>query len=228
MEKEEILKKVIECAKRYRENLENKNILFVYYENSKVKYIETKFTESNFLHLTGLEYERKINGNIIKKSTIFYKDIINKKVSIHNIKIKNKDIIKLKLDILYNLMNINYSAKIIGEYDERTKKLLVTDKVIGNTRYCIGFKKVNGCYVPNTSLKEDIRKICRNTNKIEAIFCKKIKEIKYKNVTYLENKINLSQLLKNENLKKLIDETGLYSTNNLYNQKIFEYLSNKV
>lgn len=44
----------------------------------------------------------------------------------------------------------------------------------------------------------------------------------------LENKINLSQILKNENLKKLIDETGLYSTNNLYNQKIFDYLSNKV
>lgn len=219
---------MIDCAKKYRENLENKNIIFIYHEKNKINYIETRFTAGNFLHLTGLEYARNINGQESRSSIKFYKDIINNKLSVHNIKIKDKNTIKLKLEILYNLMNIGYSAKMIGTYDKVTKNLLVTDKVVGNVRYCIGVKQVNKFYIPNTSLKEDIRIISKNTNKIVAILDKHIEEEKYTNITYISNSISLWQIFKNKNLKELIDIENLYSNNILYNQKIFEYLSNNI
>ena len=56
--KSEIIKIICESAHKYRENLLNKNIIFIF-ENRKTKkidFVETLCTKYNFLHLTGIDY----------------------------------------------------------------------------------------------------------------------------------------------------------------------------
>ena len=219
MEKREIIKIIENCAIKYKNNLSNKNLLFVYYDKNIVKYIETKFLPSNFLHLTGIKYERESNNNAIK----FYKDILDKKVSLKNLKIVNEGIIKLKLNILNMILDINYSAKMIGEFNSNFKNLLRTEKIIGTNVYSMGFIKVGDYYIPNTTLKEDIRNITNKTNRVIAIFSKEIKEKQYSKLTYINKKTELVQIFKNKEIISKIDIENLYSKNINYNDKIKKY-----
>ena len=56
--KSEIIKRLSNGAKTYKENLLNKNILFIFEnkEEKNLNFIETIFLPSNFLHLTGIKY----------------------------------------------------------------------------------------------------------------------------------------------------------------------------
>ena len=209
MEKKEILKIIEECAIKYKNNLVNQNLLFVYYNKNKIEYIETKFLASNFLHLTGLTYTRSKNNNAIK----FFQDILDKKVSLKNIKIKNEAIVKLKLNILKIILDISYSAKMIGTFDAMSKNLLITDKIVGTNQYSMGFIKIGNYYIPNTVLKEDIRNITEKTNRIIAILNKTIKEKQYTNITFLERKTKLWQIMKNEELKSKINTNKVANKN---------------
>lgn len=219
MEKREIIKIIENCAIKYKNNLSNKNLLFVYYDKNIIKYIETKFLPSNFLHLTGIKYERESNNNAIK----FYKDILDKKVSLKNLKIVNEGIIKLKLNILNMILDINYSAKMIGEFNSNFKNLLRTEKIIGTNVYSMGFIKVGDYYIPNTTLKEDIRSITNKTNRVIAIFSKEIKEKQYSKLTYINKKTELVQIFKNKEIISKIDIKNLHSKNMNYNDKIKRY-----
>lgn len=223
MEKREIIKIIENCAIKYKNNLSNKNLLFVYYDKNIIKYIETKFLPSNFLHLTGIKYERESNNNAIK----FYKDILDKKVSLKNLKIVNEGIIKLKLNILNMILDINYSAKMIGEFNSNFKKLLRTEKIIGTNVYSMGFVKVGDYYIPNTTLKEDIRNITNKTNRVIAIFSKEINEKQYSKLTYINKKTELVQIFKNKEIISKINIENLYSKNMNYNDKIKRYNSIK-
>ncbi len=53
--KDKIKEKVIAGAKKYKNNLLPKNILFIFWNNKKIEFIETKFYDFNYLHLTGLK-----------------------------------------------------------------------------------------------------------------------------------------------------------------------------
>ena len=58
----EIIKRICESAKKYKNNLLNKNIIFIF-ENKKkqkIEYIEVLFLAQNFLHFTGIKYEKRI------------------------------------------------------------------------------------------------------------------------------------------------------------------------
>ena len=63
MNKKLLINELCNCAKIYHKNLENRNIMFIYIDE-EIKYIETKFTKSNFLHLTGVElFNKNIKAN---------------------------------------------------------------------------------------------------------------------------------------------------------------------
>lgn len=50
---------VVACAEQYRENLANKNLLFICQDkHKKITAIEFSFDASNFLHLTGLKVKK--------------------------------------------------------------------------------------------------------------------------------------------------------------------------
>ena len=169
----ELLDVIIDCAIKYKSNLEKNNIIFIFQDrNAKtieesINFIETIYYPTNFLHLTGLK------ANV--SSTEFYNKALTRNLSIKDIIMKNRYIAKLKLGILKNLMTIDISAKTLGSYDNTIKDKLYTEKVVGNVHYCFGYVKDNETeyfYTPNSSLREDIRDITITNNKILAIMKK--------------------------------------------------------
>ena len=188
MDKKTAINIITNCAKDYKKNLVNKNILFIFNNNSKMDFFEAVFLPRHFLHLTGIKVT-----NI--KSSDFYKMCLNKKLSLKNIQLSNDGTTSMKLDVLQKLMNLKSNVKMIGEYNN-SKTLLVTEKLIGNIYASMGFIKPidSNYYVPNTILKEDIRDISLKPIKnVVAIFEKEIKSDLY-NLLYLNKKIDITDL----------------------------------
>lgn len=82
---------------------------------------------------------------------------------------------------------------MIGVFGD-SNVLLETDLLVGNTVICMGFKKYGKYYIPNTALKEDVRKLIVNKNKIIAILKKDVKEINYSQCTYLNQNVDIKKL----------------------------------
>jgi len=170
MKKDEIIKCAIQNAKKYRDNLENNNIMFIY-ENKgskQLEYIETEYKPYNYLHLTGLDYKIKSNESKYQKAMEFYKLATIGKLNIKNITIKKSEIIDLKMKALNSLMSIDKSAKMIGKYNNTIKDALYTEKVSGTIHYCLGFVKSRDkkYYIPNTTLSQNILDITDVANRI--------------------------------------------------------------
>ena len=87
--------------------------------------------------------------------------------------------------------------------------MLKTDVLVGTTRNAIlGLKFIskNKIYVPNTILKEDIRKITHKRNRIIAIMKKDLREERYSEFTYMNKKTSKELLLKNRELRLKINK----------------------
>lgn len=82
IEKNEIIKTLCTCAKMYKENLENKNIMFIY-KDERAKFIEAKFLKSNFLHLTGIKLQNL-------KANAFYDKCIHNRILESEIRIQKR------------------------------------------------------------------------------------------------------------------------------------------
>ena len=54
MKKEEAVKIIVDCAKQYRGNLENQNLLFIFGSPQKPESLEAALLPRHFLHLTGV------------------------------------------------------------------------------------------------------------------------------------------------------------------------------
>lgn len=61
LSKEDIIKVVVESARLYKKNLQDKTFLFVLMDKRKnISFEEVSFYKNNFLHLTGLKINKKI------------------------------------------------------------------------------------------------------------------------------------------------------------------------
>ncbi|MFR5683062.1 MAG: hypothetical protein ACLUD1_03130, partial [Clostridia bacterium] len=78
-------------------------------------------------------------------------------------------------------------------------------------------------YVPNTALKEDIRKVVDNKAKIIAILKKDMTNNLYANITYLKQDYEIKDILKNQEITKNIDVNNIYSADRIVDKKIYEY-----
>ena len=159
--------------------------MFIYKENKKFIYIETKFLKSNFYHLTGLE-SKNINPNY------FYEKCLNNKLKESEIQIKKDGTTMLKISVLQSLMYIHKNAKMIGDFNG-TGIVLSTEKLVGNTTACLGLRKADKYYICNTLLKADVRKLSNNNKKIVCILSKNIKDKKYEEITYMDKKYQNEQ-----------------------------------
>lgn len=222
--KKEIISKLCEAAKIYEKNLLNKNIMFVFETKNSISYIETIFNDYNFQHLTGIAY----TGTAKK----FLKNCINGILPLNDINItKERNIfMKLKLDVLISAMSINQVAKRIGDYNY-SKENITIEKVIGNIRLAIGFSKLDKkgkelkYYYPKTLLKDKINYNTKSPSKIVAILSKNRIEKYYKEITYLGNNTNLSDLFNVNEISKKIDYEKIYSNNQTYQKKIKQFFN---
>lgn len=221
-----ILNIIYKCLKEYDENLKNKKVMFI--TENKYKLIskeEVLFTKSSFSHLTGVSIYNNENGKKLN-SYEFYNLLKSVTITIDNYEIKCKDnTTDLKLQVLPQLMKIDKMANTIGDFANITM-FLQTEKIAGNINACMGFVKDSklDIYVPNTVLKKDIRDITNNRNKIIAILKKDLTENLYSNITYLKQNYKVWDILKDEDINKMIDIENIYSSDRTVDKKINNFL----
>lgn len=216
---------IAKSQKEFEKNLKNKKILFVYENNDKsIGTEEMFFPTTSFYHLTGVRaYDS--NNNLLN-SYKFYK--LLKKGGIDESKLKIKDeTTYYKLEVLPQLMKIDRMANMIGNFTE-DRLFLQTNKIVGNVNACMGFvKNEKKLYIPNTALKEDIRGLTNDRKRVVATFKKEMNEIYYKNITYLKQKYELINLLKNPRMQNKVDLNNIYSCDKFINKAIYDFKINK-
>ena len=201
MQKEAAIKIITECAKAYRENLLNKNLLFLYGAPSKPEYFETSFQAGNFLHLTGV---KSSNGRPLQPKN-FYDRSISGQLSPSDFTMSQDGTTETKLSILPQLMQIHCHAKMVGNYDH-SRPILYTEKLTGGASGCLGFKQKGKYYFPNTALREDIRDISVHpTKRVLAIFKKDVTEELYTTLCYTAKKLDISSIKLPDSLKQKLD-----------------------
>ena len=176
--KKEAIQVVTTCAKIYDDELNNKQLMFMFKNKlGQICFVEVSFSASNFMHLTGLK-----SSKISKKD--FYKKCLDGKLRESDFEFADDGTTNLKLAVLLSVINAHLGATMIGDFNSPRLKLY-TDKLVGGTKACVGLKKSNAVsYVPNTVLNEDIRKEASDICEVLAVFRKNINESLYNEVTH--------------------------------------------
>ena len=191
------------AAQTYKSNYINKNVLFIASRGDKTHLYEVTFFAKNFMHLTGntKNMSSKYFFNLAKSGSL-------KKEDFGFAKDGTTD---MKLDVLKPLMNILYTAQMIGDYND-SHDWVVTDKMVGTVTVAMGFKKDNSanCNVPCTALKTDVRTVSlKPVLPIIAIFRKDRGETLYKEATRFAKGVTAESLKSIAELTKIIDFDNL-------------------
>jgi len=200
MKKSEAIRKLTVCAEQFNRNLANRNILYVFSNSGKNQYFETLFLPRHYLHLTGV----KLLANNIK-SVDFYKLCLRNQLSPSVFSFHENGTTEMKLSVLPQIMNIHKVAKMVGDYDN-TKSVLFTEKIVGSITACIGFVRDRYYYIPNTTLREDIRTITKSPQKkVLAIFTKRVDDKQYSECSYLAKNISVDSITQSDNLNAIVN-----------------------
>ena len=198
---------VIKQFQNYQNNLENKSLLVIYRnrQSNVCDYIIVQFIGSNYYHLTGLAYKEDDNSSKEKHfGSRFYNDLIDKKLSIENLKIKDNNT-ALKIKALPSITTCYKYTNMIGDFNDSGLQLNL-DKVMGNISTYLGLKKINGkTYAPASCLYGDVRKATRMAHQIIAIFIKESAVLTpFSDIKYVARGHNLHNMNFNNKIKNLI------------------------
>lgn len=189
MDDTEVLKIILESAKLYRDNLVDKNLIIISY-NAKTKTynsIETLFLKRNFLHLTGVKLVTKeiteLGNRRIGGAVDFYNLCLKNELKITDFIQADDGTTSLKMKVLPLLMTLR--GNLMGDFNY-SKNRLVTEKIVGNLRGCMGFVKEGAYYLPNTVLQDDIRDVTYQANSIVCIIEKERRENNYELLRYVK------------------------------------------
>lgn len=167
--------------------------------------MEIYFGEENYQHLTGIELidaDGRIREHVA--GLFFYKCLRNS-LKKGEIQFRKDGTTNLKLAALPVIMQIQKVTKIAGKYNGM-RPYLIADKLIGNVNFCLGLKRDDKqkCYVPASSLLEDIKVLTDMPSQVLAIFSKEEGETVYKNVRYVAKGVNLNNVKLPERINKEI------------------------
>lgn len=192
MKKEEALKILFKSAQLYKENLVNNNLLFICMDKHKrTSSLTIQFATTGFLHLTGV----KFNDRKSMSSGEFFDKCLKRRLSLDEFELAKDGTTEKKLQILPLLFSKNLSATIVRDFSARTP-VLVTDKLVGGVKGCIGFvyERTTGFYAPNTVLNLDIRTYISNQLRIIATYRKKKTDSGYEEIVYAAKKIDWEKI----------------------------------
>lgn len=204
--KEDAIRIVVSCAEKYRNELENKNLLFICMDkHKKISYIEFAFHDYNYMHLTGLKSKHLFSQDTMSgrsesavdklTATDFYKRCLEHKLSIEDFAFAPDGTTPMKLEVLPMIISKNLSANMVGNFNSSHPKLY-TEKVAGGTKAYMGFVKdvLSNEYVPNTVVKEDLRKSVTDYVRIIAAYRKELTDKKYSERVYIAGKVDWSRI----------------------------------
>lgn len=194
MDKKEALRIIYQCAELYQKNLCDQMLLIISATSSMNKTFATEilFERTNFMHLTGVKFE---DGKYIPPDT-FYTLCLSRRLSMDAFELAADGTTEQKLLVLPEIVGrTNLAANMIGDYYDR-KPSLITDKLAGNIRGCIGVvydvKRKN--YAPNTVLNLDMRLSIQNKQRIIATYRKHKKAKAYTELVYKAKKVDWSKI----------------------------------
>jgi hypothetical protein len=218
--KAEALRIIHNCATAYKANLAHKKLLFITVKNHLPAHFEAVFLPRNFLHLTGVRSDLD--------SMEFYNLAVNDRLRENEFEFNLDGTTIKKLNVLPVLMNIHFSARMAGDYDY-SQSLLVTDKLAGTVTAAMGFKKKDSLYVPNTSLKVDLRDISiRPIQRIAAVFIKDRREEKYTRLTYIAKGLKIDDAIFKPSLRDKVDSVNLTAAFEIPKKSIAENLAEAI
>ena len=193
--KEQAIAKVVSCAEKYRDELENRKLLLVCQDKHKnITYQEFSFYGRNYLHLSGLKVKRNKENDELSASNFYFK-CLNHKLSPKDVEFASDGTTCMKLDVLPALITKNLSARMMGDYNSAKPKLY-TEKLAGNVKGCMGFREdaSTGNYVPDTVLNEDIRNYIQNQTRVIAVFRTSPQSVVFDEITYVAKDMDLSMI----------------------------------
>ena len=157
----------------------------------------------NFKHLTGA-------GKKNMDPMVFYKRAIDKRLGVGDIIIDKRGFTDLKLDVLSRLMNIHTTARMVGDFDGLSEKI-VADKFAGTTTSAMGFELSNSIYVPKTALRASVNSVTKkdSRSRVTAIFTRNKSDNVYTHIAYKAHNVELEQLCQNASLRQSIDFDNL-------------------
>lgn len=193
--KEQAIAKVVACAEKYRNELENRKLLLVCQNKHRdITYQEFSFYGRNYLHLTGLKVKSDLKNDELSALN-FYSKCLNHKLSPRDFEFASDGTTYMKLDVLPALITKNLSARMLGDYNSAKPKLY-TEKLAGNVKGCMGFRedKITGYYVPDTVLNEDIRNYIQNQARVIAVLRTKPKSRIFEDITYVAKDVDITMI----------------------------------
>ncbi len=187
--KTDAIKIAYTAAKSFQENLENKNLLFLFTDKHKKAFsLEVTIRPYHFKHLTGLDPDNKIGA------IDFYHRCLQRRLSQGDIKFSENGTTQMKLEVLPFIVSNNLGARMLGDFSG-AKINLYTEKLVGNTSACVGFVSTKDSeYAPNTLLNVDIRQITTQPYRIIATFKKSINDEIYSELVYKARKLDWDKI----------------------------------
>lgn len=189
--KDKDLKIIVDCGKKYKENLAGKQLLIISRKNETLSTVEIEFSLRNYHHLTGVKLRKNPKTKKPITTTQFINKILNERLQTKDWDYKEDGTTGLKLKILNDIVEIHKTAKMIGVYSD-SRIMLKTNLCIGNIFCYLGVIKTdsitkfkNNVYVPNTAMNKDIRTEAKDLEKIIAIYRKNKTDKIYQELTYL-------------------------------------------
>lgn len=151
-DKKKALAIIVSAAKKYQNNLLNKNFLIIYQALGKTEIVQVEFRDYHFLHLTGIKTKLSAQR--------FYEKCLNSKLSTEEIEMDQKGKVQQKLLVLPFLHELLYHNCMIGTFID-SGICIKADYFVGNTKavLSVGFRSGKRADFPVTLYKEDVRKL---------------------------------------------------------------------
>ena len=200
MKKVDAINIIVTSAKAYRDNLVNRNFLFVFGRENDLDCFEAVFLPRHFKHLTGV-----VGPNEEQSSVNFYDMCLSGKLSPTAFDLNKDGTTRMKLLVLNQLMSIHAIAKMAGDHSDTGVKLY-TEKIVGTTAACMGFVRESGSsdlFVPKAVLSVDTRTVVQKpAKKILAIYTKPKSKVLFSECTYMAKGIVAKDILMDEGFRK--------------------------
>lgn len=187
MTKRDVLSVAFSCATLYKENLVDRDLLFVTMDKRRrLFFTEVSFDASNYLHLTGLKVDRRqMHANH------FFHLCCDRRLREQDFELAADGTTQMKMRVLPGLMSKNLSARMLGSYAGGDIRLY-TERLVGSVSACMGFVRSGGAgrYVPNTLLEGDIRTKVVRADRILVTYRKNRHDRQYSEIVYSAHAID--------------------------------------
>ena len=167
---------LFKLACQYERNLLNKNYLLVGLKHDEVTYIETRFLDYHFKHLTGVEV---LDSGM--SSTLFFKKCVNKRLSTDELAYDVKGLAAVKMEAAQSMFVHDLAARSFG-VGNGARMLINADEYAGHQWACMGFRQAGSRWLdPVTMLRSPVKEevLPADLFPVVAVLSKKIVEPSY-------------------------------------------------